>query len=226
MANLPNIEHKKPKKNPTLESPSSSLIIPFYKDIEYFASLNNFISFIKSVEKLVRSHDDYKAYKSHLMGDVGLSYCQVLSNIDEKEFSADEDFNKTTKGSLLEMHHGPVFTLFDIVYIVTQWAVYTDKKITTYNIAEIVLKEHYLNNIQVVMLSKTIHEQVHENNIFISMHQAFGDLNTFVNKYKQGFDINMIKKLNNYIDKSIKYGSFDKGVLELNKTVKDWSQYL
>lgn len=97
MANLPNIEYKKPNKNPTLDSPFSNLIIPFYKDNEYFASLTNLISFINAVEKLVRSHDDYKKYKAHLMGDVGLTYCQVLSNIDEKEFEESEDYNNTTK---------------------------------------------------------------------------------------------------------------------------------
>lgn len=124
------------------------------------------------------------------------------------------------------MHHGPVYTLFDYAYIITNWAINTNKKITTFYIAELILKEHFLNNVQIVMLSKTIHEQVHEGNIFISMHQAFGDLNTFVNRYKAGMDITMIKKLNKYIEKSIKYGSFDKGVLELNRTVKDWSEYL
>lgn len=226
MANLPNIDYKKPNKNPTVESPASFTVLPFYKDLDYFASSNNLVSFIKAVEKLVRTHDDYKLYKSKLFG-IGLTYCQVLSNIDERDFMDEEDHNNTTNKSLLEMHHGPVFTLFDIAYIIINWAIKTERRdITTFKIAEIILAEHFNNNVQVVMLSKTVHEQVHEGNIFISFHQAFGDLNAFVKKYEKGLDTIMIKKLNKYIERSIEYGSFDKGVLELNRTVKDWSERL
>lgn len=212
MANLPNIEYTKIKKNPTIESPTSAFELPFYKDEEYLSVIDNFVQFVKAVERLVRLSDDYKRYKSYLMGEIGLTYCQVLSNIEE-EFAN------------IEMHHGPVFTLFDYACILTDWMLAKNKKITTFNVAELLLEEHFKHRIQVVMLSETIHEQVHAGNIFINLNQAFGDLNGFVEKYRDGFNLVMAKKLNYYIQRSITSGaSFDNGVLQLNAFVSSWKQ--
>lgn len=226
MANLPNIDYKTPKKNPTIDSPTSEFEIPFYKDVEYFGSLENFVSFIKDVEKMARKSDDYTTYKGILLNEVGLTYCQVMPNIDEKNMISDDDDNKKKKkrSSLIEMHHGPVFTLFDYAQILTEWMIINNKKITTFRVADLLLQEHFDNRIQVVMLSKTVHEQVHEGNIFINLHQAWGDINGFIDRYGEGLSIPMIDKLNRYIDKSIKNDSFDNNVLELNYRVKDWSK--
>lgn len=225
MANLPNIDYKSPKRNPTIDSPTSEFEIPLYKDVEYFGSLENFVSFVKAVEQLVRRSDDYTRYKRHLFEDVGLTYCQVLSNIDEKNMVAEDDGKKQKKrSSLLEMHHGPIFTLFDYAQILTEWMIVNDKKITTFRVADLLLQEHFDNRVQTVMLSKTIHEQVHEGSIFINLKQAFGDLNGFIDRYSAGLSVPMIEKVNRYIEKSIKHDSFDNGVLELNYRVKDWSK--
>ena len=212
-ATLPDIIHVD-KKNPTVDSPNSSFEIPFYKDNEYLANLENFVSFIKSVESLVRRHDDYKKYIVYIREVVGLDRCQVLGNI----HSADE--KEHTK---LEMHHGPILTLFDLAVIITDWALVNRQKVTTFKIAEILLNEHFNNNVQVTMLSTTIHEQVHEGNVWLNMKQAFGDIHTFITKYKDGLDRTHIEKINRYIEKSIERDSYHNGVLELNEFVKSWN---
>lgn len=214
MSNLPNINYKKVNKNPTIDSETAEFELPFYKDAEYFANLDNFISFIKSVEKLVRTSEYYKRYIAYIRNDIGLNCCQVLSNI-----QPDEEDNTE-----LEMHHGPILTLFDYAAIITDYLLYTGKKITTFMVADLVLEEHFNNNVQVVMLSKTVHEQVGENVIFINLKQAFGDLNAFLKKYKNGLHEEQIEKINRYIELSQRYDSFDKNILELKGFVKNWAK--
>jgi len=214
MSNLPNINYKKVNKNPTIDSETAEFELPFYKDAEYFANLDNFVSFIKSVEKLVRTSEYYKRYIAYIRNDIGLNCCQVLSNI-----QPDEEDNTE-----LEMHHGPILTLFDYAAIITDYLLYTGKKITTFMVADLVLEEHFNNNVQVVMLSKTVHEQVGENVIFINLKQAFGDLNAFLKKYKNGLHEEQIEKINRYIELSQRYDSFDKNVLELKGFVKNWAK--
>ena len=211
---IPNIEFKKPSKNPTIDSETSLYMIPFYKDAEYFANLDNFISFVKAVESMVRSSKFYKRYIKYIKEDVGLNFCQVLSNIKQTDES---------KLVEIEMHHGPILTLFDYVSIVVDHMLANNKKINSFIVADIVLQEHFANNVQVVMLSKTVHEEVHEGNIFLNMKHAFGDLNSFLFRYKDGLSEDQINKINNYIRLCEQYDSFDKQTLKLAENIKKWS---
>ncbi len=124
------------------------------------------------------------------------------------------------------MHHGPILTLFDCVAIVLEYLLYKKEKITTFSVANIIIEEHFNYNIQTVMLCKTVHEQVHENNVFLNMKQGFGNLNRFLEKYKEGVQPEQIYKINKYIELSHQYDSFDKDVLKLNKNVTKWSKDL
>lgn len=214
MTNLPNIEYKKPSKNPTIDSDTSLYVIPFYKDEEYFANLDNFVSFVKSTEQLIRTSKFYSRYIKYLKEDIGLNFCQVMSNIKTEE---------ETDNVKIEMHHGPILTLFDYVSIVVDYMLYYGEKITTYKVADIILEEHFNNNIQVVMLSETAHELVHENDIFINYKQGFGDLGTFLKKYREGISDDQISKINKYIQLCAQYDSFDKHVLDLRKNIKKWT---
>lgn len=210
---VPNIEFKKPNKNPTITSEGSLYDIPFYKDDEFFASFENYVKFVKAVEQTVRTSVYYSRYISILKKEYGLTACQVLSNIDPEE---DEK-------TVIEMHHGPILTLFDYASIITDYLLVNNKKINSFIVADILLEEHFNNNVQVVMLSKTIHQQVHENNIFINYKQGFGDLPAFLKKYYDGLDNPQIMKINDYIEKSSKYDSTDNGVLKVASVIANWS---
>lgn len=216
MNNLPNINYKKTTKNPTIDSDNGLYELPFYKDAEFFSNLDNFVNFVKAVEKQVRTSNSYSRYIAYLKNDMGLTCCQVLSNVVEED----------EKDHLIEMHHGPILTLFDYAAIITDYLIYNNRKINTFIVSDILLDEHFNNNIQVVMLSKTVHQQVHENNIFINLHQAFGNLNNFLKKYKNGLHEEQISKINNYIELSEKYDSFDKNVLQLRDNIMKWSNNL
>lgn len=213
MANIPNIEFSKPNKNPTIDSESSNYMLPFFKDTEYFTNLDNFVFFVKAVEKMVRSSKYYSRYVKYIKEDIGLNYCQVLSNIKVEE----EDNTE------LEMHHGPILTLFDYVAIMLDHMLYNNKKISTFRLADKILQEHYDNHVQVVMISKTVHEEVHNGNIFLNAKQAFGDINAFLSKYKDGISEDQKRKINRYIALCEEHDSFDKHTLQLKDNIKNWA---
>lgn len=210
MPNIPNIKHHG-QKEPVVDSDSSLFEIPFYKDGEYFSNLDNFVSFVKGVEKVARNSPYYKRFIAFLKEDKGLNYCQVLGNVEE------------TKGVKIEMHHGPIFTLFDYAAIITEYMLRKNKKVTTFSVAKVLMEEHFNNNIHVVMVCQTVHEEIHANNIFLNLKQGYGNFNRFVKKYREGISPNQVATINNYIEKSLKYESDDKGTLKLLREVRSWS---
>ena len=203
---LPDIEYNKVKNIATIDSPKSLYYIPFYKTEDYFSSFESYIAFIKNVERVVRTNDRYKKYIAHLKKLVGLNHCQVLSNI------TDDD-------APIEMHHGPILTLYDYCAIILEYFLIKKWKISTYRVADAVLEEHLKNRVQVVMLSQTIHEEVHAREIFLNYKHAYGDLNAFIKKYAIAISDEYKEKINKYIDKSMSTDSTDYGILELSKSV-------
>ncbi len=205
--NLPDIEYAENSEDrsviPFVDSKRALYTIPFYKDDSYFSNLDSHQKFLKAVEKLVRSSDRYSKYKFYLKSEVKLDHCQVLKNIDDKDAE-------------IEMHHGPIFTLYDYCAIILEYFLMNGLKITTFRIADQVLTEHEENNIQVVMLSASIHEQVHNRNIFINPSQAFGNLHNFTKKYASAIGPDLRDKFNRYFDRAMISDSTDYGTLELN----------
>lgn len=188
---------------PIIDSNDSMYQIPFEKDATYFNNWESLASYVKACENLVRTNRRYKKYINYLKTEVKLDHCQVLTGLD------DEDCD-------IEMHHGPIFTLYDICVIMIRYFLYRGWAITTYDIADKVLAEHENNHIQVVMLSSTIHEDVHNRNIFINYRQAFGDLNKFITKYGCVFGPDYREKFNRYVDRSLMEDSSDYGVLDFS----------
>jgi hypothetical protein len=117
------------------------------------------------------------------------------------------------------MHHGPIFTLFDYCAIILEYFLIKKWKITTARVADLVLEEHQKNRIQVVMVSSTVHEEIHNGQIFINQKQAYGDLQAFINKYAIAISDDYREMVNRYVDRSLMYDSSDFGVLELNKKI-------
>ena len=205
--NLPGIIYTEDSGNtknvvPIVDAFASLYQIPFFKDDEYFSNIDSYTKFIKGAEWEVRHSDRYSAYKKYLQNEAKLDHCQVFVEIGKDD--AD-----------IEMHHGPVFTLYDYCTIILEWFLLNHMKVTTFRIADVVLKEHEENHIQVVMLSTTIHEQVHNRGIFISMDQAFGDINAFIHKYYDAIGQELREKYNRYLDRSRVSDSNDYGLLEL-----------
>jgi len=203
---IPEISYSNDKITPIIDSQNSFYTLPYYKDVNYFSNYESYINFIKGVERMVRSDDRYRKYIKYLKEEVRLDRCQVLKNV------TDQDAD-------IEMHHGPIFTLFDICAIVLEYFIIKKWKISTVRVANTVLEEHKKNRVQVVMVSKTVHEQIHNGEIFINYHQAFGDLNAFLKKYADAIGNEYREQLNLDIEKSLIRDSNDFGVLEFNKNL-------
>lgn len=204
---IPGIQVNKPNNNPTIDSDESYYEIPFYKDYDYMFSIENEVAYIKAIERLVRSSKYYSRYIAHMKNDLGMNFCQVKGNISE-----DEDAGVT---DLIEMHHGPIFTLFDVTSIILNYMLAKEMKITTFSVANRVIEEHFKHRVQTVMLCKTVHQLVHDNKVFLNYKQGFGDLYSFLETYYEGLDETQINNIINYIEKCKKYDSNDFGNLEV-----------
>lgn len=194
-SNVVNIQHK------NLTAKASYYQLPFFKSM--FIDSRDYVKFIKAVEKLIRTSDEYKAYISYIQGDLGMNHCAIMPNIDSEKTS-------------IEMHHGPILTLFDYCDIVTSALLNRKIKVNTFMIADIVIKEHFENNVQVVMLSKTAHQLAHSGKLFIHPAQAWGDLNKFLEKYIDGVTQEQTEIINDYLTQAEQFNSTDGGYLKVN----------
>jgi hypothetical protein len=167
--------------------------LPFNKKDKYFTNPSDLIKFIQDVEKVIRTSKEYSNYIKYLKNDVGLHNCSLFRDIDDSK-------------APIEMHHGPIFTLYDIVEIQVAYLYKHKMPINSYRLAHNILKDHWNNIIQVVMLCKTAHTAVHNLNglkdkkrYFLSADAAWGDINKFIEKYHEAFSITHYNKLKDYV---------------------------
>ena len=141
--------------------------------------------FIKSVEKSIRISQEYSRYLKYLT-DKGLVNDVIFGNINNEDATT-------------EFHHYP-FTLYDITEIMLNYCLKNKIKITSLTLAEKVMKLHYDNVVGLVKLSKTSHELTHAGEIFIPMNSVFGDVNKFVEKYREYIFQDQIEIYNKLIE--------------------------
>lgn len=200
--------------HPTVDSDNAGYYIEFDKSDDYFSYYDNEIAFYKGVEKAVRKHDFIKRiYPKYLKEIVGLKTCEVLSGIEA------DDKNKVS----IEMHHGPILTLFDTCEIVTKHMRANNvRNINTFSVAKVVVEQHRQNNVRVMFLAKSVHQKVHDDGIYINYRQGFGDTLTFLELFKDGVDKDMRMKINDYIAWSMEHDSTDNNIFKLADTMREW----
>ena len=201
---LPNILYEMDNDKSIVDSPSSTYQLEFEKSAEFFSSLESRTRFLKDCERLVRDNDRYSKYIHRLKTKVKLNRCQVLSGLTDMDCT-------------IEMHHGPIFTLYDYCEIMVDHYMRKGWKITTFRIAKQVLDEHWADRIQVVMLSTSMHQEVHDREMFLNMRQAWGDLNSFLKRYTLNPDLK--DKYDRYVDRSMILDSTTYELLQLNEKI-------
>lgn len=147
----------------------------------FFINDKEFNTFIKNVEKIVRTSDLYSYYISVLKLN-GLDSDAIMGNM------CDEDVE-------IEMHHYPL-TLYEIVEIIILNEVKNKNNISTFLISKLVMDEHFHNNIGIVMLSKNNHILAHEKKIRIGKKLIYGNYSLFIDKYKEVIHESIINKIN------------------------------
>ena len=182
-------------------------VISLHKDIDYFQDESAYSKFVKSCEKTIRTSKDYKVFIAYVKEILGIKFCQVSSQI------SDDD-------ATIELHHGPIFTLYDVVSVMLNYFLKTGKKINTMRIADAVLQEHFDLRVQVVMLAVTNHEAAHNRDIFLNLRQGIGNLTEFIDMYKDCLDDIQKYKIWNYINMCKANPSFDRGYLDIEHIAK------
>lgn len=173
-------------KNPKIKSKNDDEVLKFYMGKNELDDPEEFESFIKACELMIHKDPRYKNYVSHLK-ECGFNRCTMMSGI-------------TDDMARIDMHHGPLFTLYDICSIVVDHMLYEGEKVSTFDIANIVLREHEEHNVQVVMLTRTSHELTGAGRIFVHYKQAFGNIMKFIKNFKKGIRREHLYTMEKYID--------------------------
>lgn len=185
-----------------ISSSDTTDVIVMYRPREYFLDDAAYKGFVKDVERMVRTSDDYKAFIQWVKRVLGINFCQVSSKI------LDGD-------ATIEMHHGPIFTLYDYAAILLNDAIASGEKISTFRIASKLIEEHFALRVQVVMLAVTNHEAVSNRDLFLNIHQGIGNVDAFIKKYAHAFDDEQKYKVWSYINFSKSNQTYDTGILDV-----------
>ena len=206
----------KGEKNPKIKSIVDDEVLKIYMNKEDLADPDDFQFFIKSCELLIRKDERYTNY-IHELKSRGFDKDVIQSGIDNGRFP----------NTSIEMHHGPMFTLYDICSIVTDHLLSEGEKVSSFKIAKIVLDEHEKNHIQVVMgLTKTNHQLAHDGKIFIHLDQTIGDIMAFIKTFKKGLRREHLYTLEEYIKLCKKFNATDNDYLTIRKVNKKINKYI
>jgi hypothetical protein len=183
-----------------VENKERLINIAYNKRESAFMNASDFIKFVKTVEGLIRKSKEYASYIAYLKVDIGLTRCSIFGNIDDQV-------------AKIEMHHGPIFTLYDYVEITLSHLFKTKQPVNSSNVAYNVLRDHFDNIIQVVMLSEAAHVAVHnykgDGRFFVSLDSAWGDLTRYLEKYSNSLNVTHVQKIKKYMDEYNKYKNAD-----------------
>ena len=199
---LPGIQYKGNVSKELLTENDYYGELRYFYDYESFDSDTAYSKFVREVERLVRTHPDYKHFIDYIKHTVGLDFCQVFSQIYDK---VDAE---------IEFHHGPIFTLYDICEIELNKFLKCGDRVNVFRVADSVLDLHFMMKIGGVMLSKTAHEMAHNQDLFINVSQAIGDINGYIQMRSPYFTQETRYKLWTYLHMCKDNPSFDKGALD------------
>jgi len=204
--NLPNIKYNGDITKLVTANDDQFDSVSYIKDAEYFFDSTNYSKFIKEVEKLVRHSDDYNEFVRYIKRTLGINFCQVSSKI-------------TDDMATIEMHHGPLFTLYDVVEVILNFFIKTGTPINTFRVANKVLDEHFALRVQIIMLTVTNHEAISNRDLFTHINQGIGNVDAFIKLYAPYLQDEQKYKIWNYLNlcENSNFGkSFDRGYLDID----------
>ena len=181
--NEPNIEYKVDNDgNPTMNVGKMQLA-------ELYSSKlvgDDFNTFIKSIEKLIRTSQEYSMYIANVFSNYGISNCAILGHANNIE---------------IELHHYP-YTLYDLVRIECCRYIIDKIPLTTFSVAMDVINFHLTNLVSFVPLSITAHQAAHSGKIFIPLSMVYGKTNEFNSLYAEYIPEDLKIKFNEIVTKT------------------------
>ena len=128
--------------------------------IESFSNDKDEISFIKSVEKMVRFSPEYKLWVSYIVDTLGQNKCEFTGEL---------------KGECpVEVHHHPI-CLYTIVKAVIEDKMQKRKPFCTFDIARDVIELHFQNKVGYVLMLSDLHAKYHNGYMQIPIEFVNGD---------------------------------------------------
>ena len=208
---LPNIEYRGNISKDILAKDDYFQELHYFKTSDDLVDEQSYSKMIREIERLVRSNPDYKVFVNYVKNVLGVDFCQVFSHA----FSGID--------CTVDLHHGPVFSLYDICEIELQRFLTDGLRVNVYRVADAVLDLHFQMKVNCVMLCKTVHEMAHNSDYFIHLSQNLGDINSYIQERSRYFTSEIKYKLWNYMKLCESSESFDKGALDL-ETVRTYLQ--
>ena len=173
--------------NPTIRSPYATLDLQFYQTKETLMDVDTYRNFLKNAESRFRASREYKAYKHYLM-DMGMDRCQIMGNV-------------TSEGAEIELHHN-VLGLFDICLLISSHIINTVGVISTFDLVQLLIQEHWANRVGITFLSKTAHQMyTSDPDGYIPPEQTFGRWWELLDRYRYGITFDIANKIIKYIQK-------------------------
>ena len=154
---IPDIKTINISGNPTLITPNAEDSISLRKTMDDLMDIDTYVKFIRNAVKLFRQSEFYKLYKSHLI-QLGLDRCQVLGNL---PVDTDDKDSMVT----IEMNH-VIITVFDVALIICETILKTYGSITTFELVNLLIKEHAEHRVPLVMMCKSVHQAYHADPLF------------------------------------------------------------
>lgn len=197
--------------NPTLRSPSSVYEISLMQTKESLSDIDSYARFINNAIAGFRHSRFYKAYKANLMA-LGLDHCSYLHNVNSEMAE-------------LEMNH-VILTIFDIALLISEHYLNTYGYVSTFHIVGGLREEHKQNRVPIVMMSKTVHQLYHNDELFyVHPNQIFGKWTELIRNYYNGITPEICTKLLYYIRLALREeNSNDNELLSLANEIQNWSE--
>lgn len=174
--------------NPTIRSPQAVTDLFFYQTKETLMDVDTYRNFLKNVESRFRASREYKLYKHYLIECLGIDRCQIFGNI-----SVDD--------AEIELHHN-VLGLFDICLLISSHIINTIGIITTFDLIELLIREHYANRVGITFLSKTAHQKfTADPDAYLPPDMTFGKWWELLSLYRYGITYDIASKVIKYINK-------------------------
>jgi hypothetical protein len=115
-----------------------------------------------------------------------MDVCSFLDNVTSRD-------NTKVK---IEIHHSPL-TLYDICMAVFKKRQHNNEDISINGVAEEVMWLHYAGWVGLIPLSKTVHEMIHNQYLFIPTDTVRGNYRAFVNAYYDYIDPEVLDYIDN-----------------------------
>lgn len=208
---FPSIQSYLDNGNPTLRSPNSEYEISLLQTQTSLNDIDGYSRFIHNAISQFRHTRVYKNYKAYLM-NLGLDHCSYLHNVNSDMAE-------------LEMNHC-ILTLFDVALMICEHYIHTYGYVSTFHIVAALRQEHTENRIPLIMMSKTVHQLYHNDELFyVHPRQIFGKWTELIAKYRNGITPEICTKLLYYIRMALKDGaeSTDNDMLMLASEIQNWS---